>query len=63
MLMDTAVLENIPNNSITYQNNLEVISCTLNDLLFSNQEPISDSKVSGQITIPEYQHPYVWKEK
>jgi hypothetical protein len=34
--MDTAVLENIKNNSFTYHNNLEVISCTLNDLLFSN---------------------------
>lgn len=61
--MNTAVLENIPNNSITYQNNLEVISCTLHDLLFSNQKPISNSKVTGQITIPEYQRPYVWKEK
>ena len=42
---------------------VKVISCTLQELLNSNQKAIGATDIFGQITIPEYQRPYVWKEK
>ena len=56
-------LENDKKNTAADQNYLEVISCTLEDLLLCNQKAILDSEICGQITIPEYQRPYVWQEK
>lgn len=43
--------------------NLQVASCTLSELLESNKTQIPNTEISGQLTIPEYQRPYVWKEK
>ena len=45
---------------------LKVASCTLAQLLNSNEEAIitsTNEEVKGQLTIPEYQRPYVWGEK
>lgn len=42
---------------------VKVISCTLQELFDSNQKSIGNTDVIGQITIPEYQRPYVWEEK
>lgn len=54
------------NNRISekYLNNgLQVASCTLAELLNTCQTGIPNTDISGQLTIPEYQRPYVWKEK
>ncbi|MBL0737013.1 DUF262 domain-containing protein [Flavobacterium sp. GN10] len=56
-------LENDKKNAIVDKNSLEVISCSLEDLFLSNEKAILDSGIFGQITIPEYQRPYVWQEK
>jgi uncharacterized protein with ParB-like and HNH nuclease domain len=42
---------------------IEVASCTLLDLFNAHDQVIPASNISGDITIPEYQRPYVWKEK
>jgi len=42
---------------------LQVASCTLSELLNSVVEPIPETSIQGQLVIPEYQRPYVWKEK
>lgn len=42
---------------------IEVASCTLEELLGSNSKPIPGTSIQGQLAIPEYQRPYVWKEK
>lgn len=44
-------------------NELKVISCTLSQLLNSANVALPNSKIYGQLTIPEYQRPYVWQEK
>ncbi len=44
-------------------NDLQVASCTLSELLSSTKTPIPDINLTGQLTIPEYQRPYVWEEK
>jgi hypothetical protein len=47
------------------QSEVQVISCTFKDLLDAhlNGNPILNSNIKGQLVIPEYQRPYVWKEK
>ncbi len=47
----------------TIQNGLQVASCTLTELLNSANETIPNTNIKGQLTIPEYQRPYVWREK
>lgn len=42
---------------------VQVASCTLQELLNTNQQPIPNTRIAGQLTIPEYQRPYVWSEK
>lgn len=42
---------------------LQVTSCTLVDLLESANTKIPNTDIEGQLTIPEYQRPYVWGEK
>jgi uncharacterized protein with ParB-like and HNH nuclease domain len=42
---------------------VKVIICTLEELLRSNIEYIPNTNIKGQLTIPEYQRPYIWKEK
>lgn len=44
---------------------VRVASCTLNELLNCKHTPIQTKggELSGQLFIPEYQRPYVWKEK
>lgn len=42
---------------------VKVVSCTLNELLNSNNTAIPSTDIKGQLCIPEYQRPYVWKEK
>src|SRR5690554_3188155 len=44
-------------------NDLQVASCTLHDLLNSSGTEIPGTNIKGQLTIPEYQRPYVWNEK
>jgi hypothetical protein len=45
------------------QNELLVESCTLKDFLLSHQQPLPQTKLQGKICIPEYQRPYIWKER
>jgi uncharacterized protein with ParB-like and HNH nuclease domain len=40
--------------------NVKVVSCTVKQLLSG---VIKDSTINGQLKIPEYQRPYVWKKK
>ncbi len=40
-----------------------VASCTLADLLKCSSEPLPNTEITGQLSIPEYQRPYVWGEK
>ncbi|OYU82524.1 MAG: hypothetical protein CFE24_15255 [Flavobacterium sp. BFFFF2] len=42
---------------------IKVISCTLQELLNSNTTAIPGTTIKGQLSIPEYQRPYIWKEK
>lgn len=44
-------------------NPLQVVSCTLEELLNCASNPIQGTSITGQLHIPEYQRPYVWKEK
>ena len=43
--------------------NVQVASCTLQELLETNKQAIPNTGIAGQLTIPEYQRPYVWREK
>lgn len=47
------------------EDQVEVVSCTVAELIDShlNGIEIRKSKIYGSLTIPEYQRPYVWKEK
>lgn len=42
---------------------VKVASCTLQELLNTNHQAIPNTGITGQLTIPEYQRPYVWREK
>jgi hypothetical protein len=42
---------------------IEVVSCSVLDLFNCSDIPIPDSSIKGNLLIPEYQRPYVWKEK
>lgn len=42
---------------------VKVYSCTLKELFETNKTQIENSGIRGQLTIPEYQRPYVWREK
>lgn len=42
---------------------VQVVSCTLQDLFDTNWKAIEGTEIKGQLKIPEYQRPYVWKEK
>jgi len=44
-------------------NDLQVTSCTLAQLLNCSTTEIPGTNIRGQLTIPEYQRPYVWSEK
>jgi hypothetical protein len=44
-------------------NKLQVASCTLAQLLNIATTEIPGTNIRGQLTIPEYQRPYVWTEK
>ena len=44
-------------------NEVKVISCTFSQLVNSNLNAIDNSNIQGQLFIPEYQRPYVWKER
>ncbi|HLW06869.1 MAG TPA: DUF262 domain-containing protein [Marinilabiliaceae bacterium] len=50
----------------TISEEVKVVSCTLGDLLGSSTTPIAlkdGDSLKGQLVIPEYQRPYVWREK
>ncbi len=49
--------------SETKQSDIQVASCTLPELLQSRETVIPGTQIKGQLSIPEYQRPYVWKEK
>jgi uncharacterized protein with ParB-like and HNH nuclease domain len=51
------MLENIKNNK------LQVVSCSLEELLNCATTTIRGTSITGQLHIPEYQRPYVWEEK
>lgn len=43
--------------------NVQVASCTLAELLNTYNKEIEGTGIKGQLMIPEYQRPYVWREK
>lgn len=45
------------------ENELQVVSCSLKELFDTWRHPLQETTLEGQLTIPEYQRPYVWKEK
>ncbi len=45
------------------QEAVKVLSCTLAELLKCNIEALPHINVKGQLSIPEYQRPYVWGKK
>jgi hypothetical protein len=61
-LITNGILPTVP-NLVSKQNGIEVASCTFAELIQSNQRPIPVINLEGQLCIPEYQRPYVWKEK
>lgn len=42
---------------------IEVASCSLSELFNAVNRNIPQTNISGTLSIPEYQRPYVWKEK
>ncbi|MDB0615651.1 DUF262 domain-containing protein [Tenacibaculum dicentrarchi] len=60
--MEELTLEKEVNTSVN-NTPLQVVSCTLKELLNCANENIPGTKLKGQLTIPEYQRPYVWQEK
>ncbi|CAM4171352.1 DUF262 domain-containing protein [Gillisia hiemivivida] len=56
-MQEELTLNNIENVSV------KVVSCTLRELLNCNSDAIPGTSIVGQLHIPEYQRPYVWKEK
>jgi uncharacterized protein with ParB-like and HNH nuclease domain len=66
--MEDLVLERniLEQGSTVINTDVKVYSCTLQELLNSNNTPLQLNNVKpvfGQLVIPEYQRPYVWKEK
>lgn len=49
--------------AISPNRSIEVVSCTLADLLYCTDQPIPGTSIKGVICIPEYQRPYVWQER
>ncbi|SDF93708.1 Protein of unknown function DUF262 [Pedobacter terrae] len=50
--------------SLTQLQGLEVASCSVEELLNATTgNPIALTNIQGQLTIPEYQRPYVWSGK
>ena len=54
--MENASIANVNSSS----GEIEVASCTV-EKLFS--EEINETSIKGKLVVPEYQRPYVWKEK
>lgn len=44
-------------------NEVKVTSCTLHELLNCKNETLPNTEIKSQLSIPEYQRPYVWSEK
>ena len=63
MNIDLPITEQKENSLDSSNDDLQVVSCTLGELLNSSIKPIPGTSISGQLCIPEYQRPYVWKEK
>ncbi|ABG60180.1 DUF262 domain-containing protein [Cytophaga hutchinsonii] len=65
--METGLLLTLLNKttslSVNQKTGIEVVSCTFNDLINTFQKAIPNTNIKGQLCIPEYQRPYVWKEK
>lgn len=59
--MKSELLE--PTASLIEKKDVAVVSCTFKDLVETNIRAIPGTAISGQLCIPEYQRPYVWKEK
>lgn len=56
------------NNQVILDDNsnnkfVKVVSCTFLDLINTNIKAINKTDIKGQLEIPEYQRPYIWKEK
>jgi len=61
--MESGILVGLLDNKEPLKDGLQVLSCSVKDLLSSKINKQSNINISGQICIPEYQRPYVWKEK
>jgi uncharacterized protein with ParB-like and HNH nuclease domain len=64
-LIDLMLLNNLnaPSNKHVIDNHIKVVSCTFKQLINTHLEVIPNTDIKGQLFIPEYQRPYVWKEK
>lgn len=62
MLEETKEKEITP-ITLKKEKKLQVVSCTLEELLNCSNQYIPSTNIKGQLTIPEYQRPYVWNEK
>jgi len=60
--MSRAILDKIT-DTLTVDKKVQVISCTFHELVNTCNSPIPNSIIRGQLSIPEYQRPYIWKEK
>lgn len=63
MSLDLPLTKQKENSLDTLNEDLQVVSCTLGELLNCSIKSIPGTSISGQLCIPEYQRPYVWKEK
>lgn len=61
--MLTEISTDINNILEAKHKDIEVISCTFEDLLNTRFSKIPGSLIHGQLYIPEYQRPYIWNEK
>ena len=62
--MDIGLTISLLNNDTkSREMDIKVVSCTLQELLNSNSVAIPSTDIKGQLCIPEYQRPYIWKEK
>jgi hypothetical protein len=61
--MKEVVSLQITNGTESSVNELQVVSCTLQQLLDTSHTAIPNTDLKSQLTIPEYQRPYIWREK
>jgi hypothetical protein len=63
-MLESAILSDITNTHSStaeyFENPIQVASCTVENLFDSSHTFISGTNIKGDLTIPEYQRPYLW---